>query len=106
MFGIPGEVFWPTAAISAIVAMVFSGMALLRFLPHPKARDLGPAERDTLEELRLRLDQVDQLQQRVGELEERVDFAERLLAQQHESERLASPSDEATTQAPLRRTPA
>jgi hypothetical protein len=106
MFGIPGEVFWPTAAISAIVAVVFSGMALLRFLPHARSRDPGPAERDTLEELRHRLDQVDQLQQRVGELEERVDFTERLLAQQHESERLASPSDEATTREPLRRTPA
>jgi hypothetical protein len=94
MFGIPGEVFWPTAAFGAIIALVFSGVALLRLLPHAKARGLEPAERETLEELRLRLDEVDQLQQRVGELEERVDFTERLLAQQHESERQALPKDE------------
>src|SRR5262245_15648847 len=94
MFGIPGDVFWPTAAFGAIIALVFSGLAVLRLLPHPKARGLDPAERDTLEELRLRLGQVDQLEQRVGDLEERVDFTERLLAQQHESERLGPPKDE------------
>jgi hypothetical protein len=81
MFGIPGEVFWPTAAIGALIALGFAGVALLRRLPHAESRGLEPAERETLEELRLRLGQVDQLQQRVGELEERVDFTERLLAQ-------------------------
>jgi len=94
MFGIPGEVFWPTAAFGAIVALVFAGVALLRLVPHPRSRGLEPAERETLEALRLRLDQVDQLQQRVAELEERVDFTERLLAQQHERERLGLPKDE------------
>jgi TM2 domain-containing membrane protein YozV len=34
------------------------------------------------------LEQMDQLQQQVGELAERVDFAERLLAQQRERDRL------------------
>ena len=94
MFGIPGEVFWPTASFGAIVALVFGGIALLRFLPHSKSRGLEPAERETLEELRLRLGQLDQLQQRVNELEERVDFTERVLAQQHEPERLGLPKDE------------
>jgi hypothetical protein len=94
MFGIPGEIFWPTAAICGIIALVFSGFALLRLLPHPKSRGLEPAERETLEELRHRLRQVDELQQRVGELEERVDFTERLLAERHESERLGLPKDE------------
>jgi hypothetical protein len=94
MFGIPVEVFWPTAAFGTIIALVFSGMALLRLLPHRESSGMDPAERETLEELRLRLGQVDQLQQRVGELEERVDFTERLLAQQHESERQSLPKDE------------
>jgi hypothetical protein len=94
MFGIPGEVFWPTASISAIIALVFGGFALLRFLPHPKSRSLEPAERETLEELRLRLAQLDELQQRVGDLEERADFTERVLAQQHEPDRLGLPKDE------------
>jgi len=35
---------------------------------------------------------LDDLQRRVAELEERVDFAERLLAKQREGERLAKPS--------------
>ena len=35
---------------------------------------------------------LDDLQRRVAELEERVDFAERLLAKQREAERLAKPS--------------
>jgi hypothetical protein len=35
---------------------------------------------------------IDAMQNRLGELEERVDFAERLLAKQRETERLAPPS--------------
>jgi hypothetical protein len=93
MFGIPSEIFWPTAAICGIITLVFTGFAVLRVLPHSKSRGVEPAERETLEELRHRLGQVDELQQRVGELEERVDFTERLLAQQHESERLGPPKD-------------
>jgi uncharacterized protein YlxW (UPF0749 family) len=34
---------------------------------------------------------VEELQKRVGELEERVDFAERLLSKQREAERVAPP---------------
>jgi hypothetical protein len=34
----------------------------------------------------MRLGEVDHLQQRVAELEERVDFTERLLAQSHDSQ--------------------
>jgi ribonuclease D len=34
---------------------------------------------------------VEALRQRVGELEERVDFTERILAKQRETDRLASP---------------
>jgi hypothetical protein len=47
-------------------------------------RDAGTSDRD-VDELRQSLDAM---QQRVGELEERVDFAERLLAKQRESDRL------------------
>ena len=94
MFGIPGEVFWPTAAFGAIVALVFSGIAMLRLLPRLKSGGLEPAERKALDELQLWVGQVEQLQQRVGELEERVDFTERILARQHESERLGPPKDE------------
>jgi hypothetical protein len=90
MFGIPGEVFWPTVAFGAIIVLVFGGIALLRLLPHAKSREEQP-DREALEDLRLRLGQLDQLQQRVGELEERVDFAERLLARRPEGERRELP---------------
>jgi hypothetical protein len=41
-----------------------------------------------VEQLRQRLTEVESMQQRVLELEERVDFAERMLSQRRESDRL------------------
>jgi Tfp pilus assembly protein PilN len=48
----------------------------------------GEILRPETEDLQARLAEVDQLKQRVSELEERVDFAERLLARHREGERL------------------
>ena len=93
MFGIPGEIFWPTAAFGSIIALVFAGIALLRVVPRSKSRELEESDRAALDDLRIRLGQLEQLQERVGELEERVDFAERLLAQPREGERPALPKD-------------
>jgi len=93
MFGIPGDVFWPTVAFWAIISLVFGGLVLLRLLPHPKSRVMEQPDREALEDLRLRLGQLDQLQERISELEERVDFAERLLVKQPEGERLGPPKD-------------
>jgi hypothetical protein len=47
-----------------------------------------PALRAEIEQLHARLGEVDTLQARVGDLEERLDFAERLLAQNREPDRL------------------
>jgi hypothetical protein len=91
MFGIPGDIFWPTAALGTIISLVFGGVALLRFLPKSRAAD--QPEREALGDLQLRLGQLEQLQERLGELEERVDFAERILAKQSEGERLRLPQD-------------
>jgi hypothetical protein len=93
MFGIPGEVFWPTVALGAIILLVFGAVVLLRFLPQPKSRVTNESEREALEDLQVRLGQLDQLQVRIGELEERVDFAERILVKQREGERLGPPQD-------------
>ena len=93
MFGIPGEVFWPTAAFGAMIVLVFGGVAVLRFLPQPKARVLEQRDREALDDVQVRVGQLDQLQQRMSELEERVDFAERLLAKQREARQLAAPQD-------------
>ena len=65
MFGIPGEVFWPTVAFGSIIMLVFGGVVLLRLFP--KARAPDQPELDALNDLRLRLGEVDQLQARVGE---------------------------------------
>ena len=93
MFGIPGEVFWPTVAFGAIILLVFGAVVLLRFLPQPKSRIVDQPEREALGDLQVRLGQLDQLQERISELEERVDFAERLLAKQREGQRLGPSQD-------------
>ena len=54
---------------------------------------LSRYRREVLEDLQVRLGELDQLKERVGELEERVDFAERLLGKQREGQRLGPPQD-------------
>ena len=53
-----------------------------------------PALKADIEHLHGRLGEVDSLQARVLELEERVDFTERLLAQAQQSARLGAPTEE------------
>ncbi len=60
--------------------------ALARRLEGRGAADA--AIRAELEQLQHRLSEVDVLQGRIGELEERLDFTERLLAQSREPDRL------------------
>jgi hypothetical protein len=48
----------------------------------------SPALHAEIEQLQHRLGEVDVLQQRVAELEERIDFTERIVAQQREPDRL------------------
>jgi len=55
----------------------------------------GPKREGSAEQLALLraelLDEVEQVRQQVGDIAERLDFAERLLAKNRESERLAPP---------------
>lgn len=104
MLGIPE---W-AIGVGFIVLAVFGasvGIAVLRqFLPTERlrARASGRALEQVLEEVQRRLGEIEQVQGRLGgaadvetrlsELEERVDFAERLLAKQREGERLAPPN--------------
>jgi hypothetical protein len=53
-----------------------------------------PALRAEVEQLHMRLGEMDTLHTRVAELEERVDFTERLLAQTQQPARLGAPSEE------------
>jgi hypothetical protein len=84
-------------AVTLLVALGFFAACSLVLYPLVRAiarrlegRPAGPdpALRSELDQLRHRLEDVEVLQGRVMELEERVDFAERLLAQRREPERL------------------
>jgi Tfp pilus assembly protein PilO len=83
-----------------VILLVSSGLVLLvRWLQPEIARpDLKSGATDstersqTLEHVQLRLRELDQLKQRIGDLEERVDFAERLLAQQREGRKAVRPA--------------
>src|SRR3954452_17234322 len=75
------------AALTATVIILWPIMrAFGRRLEGKGAAD--PALRTEVEQLHARLAEVDTLQARIAELEERVDFTERLLAQNREPDRL------------------
>lgn len=99
MFGLPMEIVGPVIGIGSIIMFVAAGIVMVRFftskIPHPDAKSrLADTERPgVLEDIHLRLGELDQLTQRISELEERVDFTERLLAKQREGPQLG-PSQE------------
>lgn len=80
----------PGLSSPAIVMIVLAALTAVTLVLWPLARALArrlegrgggdAALRSELEQLHDRLAEVDGLQQRVAELEERLDFAERLLA--------------------------
>ena len=75
------------AALTATVIILWPIMrAFGRRLEGKGAAD--PALRADVEQVHARLAEMDTLQARVSELEERVDFTERLLAQNREPDRL------------------
>lgn len=100
MFGLPMEIVGPVIGFGAIIASVVAGIVTLRLVTSKikqhelMSRGPSPTERDNLlEDVQGRLGELDQLTQRMSELEERVDFAERLLAQHREGQRLGPPQE-------------
>jgi Tfp pilus assembly protein PilO len=77
------------ALIAATIVLWPLARALARRL-EGKSAAADPGLRHDLEQVTQRLTEVDGLQARVAELEERLDFAERLLAQSREPGRLQS----------------
>lgn len=75
------------AIIGAVSTVVF-GIRRHFGLKHLPPATLGEIADERIAELEARVGEVDQLHDRVQELEERLDFAERLLAQAREPERL------------------
>jgi hypothetical protein len=84
-----GMFFIPSWAVGVVVIVFAVALARrIRFPREPRGgRSPGISEVEA-GELR---QELDAMQQRVGELEERVDFAERLLAKHRESDRLSPP---------------
>jgi hypothetical protein len=83
--------------VTALITLGF--FAASAFVLYPLMRAIGrrlegrsashdPALREEIERLSARLGEVDALQQHVAELEERLDFAERMLAQRRDAARL------------------
>ena len=91
--------FWMTLPPQVTVLIVLAVVAGCVVVLYPLMRALGrriegrsagvdPALRSEVENLQSRVGELEVLQHRVMELEERVDFAERLLSQRREVERL------------------
>ena len=76
-FFILGGGFWVVRPLAAAIAKRIAG----EHRPAPQ----DPQEREAV------LEEIQQLRQEVTELQERMDFAERLLAKQREGDRLAPP---------------
>jgi hypothetical protein len=87
-----------------ILMIVLAGLAAATLILGPFARALArrlegkgsadPALKAEVEQLHTRLSEVDTLHHRVAELEERVDFTERLLAQAQQPARLGARTEE------------
>jgi hypothetical protein len=82
------RVFFTLAAVVGgplLAVMVVPTLAKRLLRMSHGSGDAPRADRADIEELRERIAELDDMSRRVGELEERVDFAERLLAQQRDA---------------------
>ena len=79
---VPMEIIGPALGICSIIAVITGALITLRWaiikLPKPPER-VDPAHSQVLEELQYKVAELDELKRRLGELEERQDFTERLL---------------------------
>lgn len=100
----PNLIFMNDGGPPTILLIVVAALAATVIILWPIMRAFGrrlegkgdgdPALRADVENLHARLGDVDALQARVAELEERVDFAERLLAQTPERNRIGTSAEE------------
>lgn len=86
MFGLPE---WAVGVGAVLVLVTALQVIYVRLMPPEYRRRRWKGEPlQAPEDMQRRLAELDDLKQRLGELEERVDFAERLLAKQRETGRL------------------
>ena len=89
MFGTPDAI-----AVAAICVVLFPVVVALAVRLAPKSAFGKKHVADgaaRVEELERRVDELEAGQRRLAELEERLDFAERLLAKQRDADRLGPP---------------
>ena len=86
MFGLPE---WAVGVGAVLVLVTVLQVVYVRLVPpeHRRRRWKGEPLQAS-DEMQSRLAELEDVKQRLGELEERVDFAERLLAKQREAGRL------------------
>jgi hypothetical protein len=92
----PGEMLLIALTIIAalIGAIYILGPIARAFARRIEGKSVDPGVQDELQALRERVADVDGLRERLMELEERVDFAERLLAKSPPQDRLPAPRGE------------
>jgi hypothetical protein len=92
----PGEMLLIAMTIIAVLigAIYILGPIARAFARRIEGKGIDPALQEDLHALRERVGEVDGLRERLMELEERVDFAERLLAKTPQQERLPAPRGE------------
>lgn len=81
------------ALVGALVGLgvgSYAGITVVSLMKRRFEARFGGPSPEELESIHARLATVEALEARVNELEERVDFAERLVANHHDSERLSS----------------
>jgi len=85
---------WAVGVGFIILTVGVAQVLVRRLLPADRLPRLRASKRDLAEmseEVQRRLGELDDLRNRLGELEERLDFAERLLTKQREAERIDPP---------------
>jgi hypothetical protein len=84
LFGIVLAIGLAGGTVYLVVSLI---EVLIKRLEGRRPGSLDAVERE-LDELRMRIEDGEQARQRIAELEERLEFAERLLAQKRDHERL------------------
>lgn len=100
----PNLIFMNDGGPPTVLLIVIAALTAITIILWPIMRAFGrrlegkgnsdPAVRAEVEHLHTRLAEMDSLQSRLVELEERVDFTERLLAQAQQPARLGAPTEE------------
>jgi len=86
MFGLPE---WAVGVGAVLVLVTVLQVVYVRLVPPEYRRRRWKGEPlQASDDMQSRLAELEEVKQRLGELEERVDFAERLLAKQREAGRL------------------